>query len=478
MKQSYCMKDLKVRIEKNGVCTNFAIQQMLVAEHLQEMKEHKKEEEPVDSTVLLPPVPTKIMSSMRNIFSQQGGSSPTLNRFAKSMRSLSTPSTIPEDDERVFTHAFDRGRSELSSTISEDDVISITHAFDRDRSELSSTIPEDDEISTTHAFDRDRSELPSTIPEDDEISITHAFDRGRSELPSTIAEDDEISITHAFDRDCSELPSTIPVNDEISITHAFDQGRSEFACLGPADTTTVATQRMLVAEHTQALQMLVAEHILQDKKNHKEDEPIDSTVLLPPAPINIMSSMRNIFSQQGNSSPSLNRFAKSIRSLSTPSTIPEDDEISITHAIDRRRSEFACLGPADTTTVTQQRMLIADHIQAQQMLVAERILQDKKKHMEEKETVDSMMQVSPVSVKIMSSMRNIFSQQGGSQPSLIKAPLVRSVSTPPTIADHERVPTRVLHRSGSEFSCLKPGGTTMVTQQMLIAEHIKDKKKA
>jgi hypothetical protein len=111
MNQHTSFKDLKAKISERGVCTNVAIQQMLVAEHIQEMNKCRVEEATIDSTVQPSPAPIKILSSMRRRFSQHCDSRPSLNRFAKSMRSLATPSapsTIPVNDERVSTHALDR----------------------------------------------------------------------------------------------------------------------------------------------------------------------------------------------------------------------------------------------------------------------------------------------------------------------------------------------------------------------------------
>ena len=111
MKQSYCMKDLKVRIAERGVCTNVAIQQMLVAEHLQEIKKHRGEEATIDSTVQPSPAPIKILSSMRRKFSQHCGRQPSPSRLPP-MLSLSTPSspsTIP-DEARFPTRALQQRR--------------------------------------------------------------------------------------------------------------------------------------------------------------------------------------------------------------------------------------------------------------------------------------------------------------------------------------------------------------------------------
>ena len=127
---------------KHGVCTNFAVQQILVAEHIQDLQKRKEEEYPEDSTVLLSP-PIKIMSKMRRRFSQHCCStehiqdvqkrkeeeypadstvllSPPIKIMSKMRRrfsqhccsnnqqslspapSLGTPSTSPDDDRSLF----------------------------------------------------------------------------------------------------------------------------------------------------------------------------------------------------------------------------------------------------------------------------------------------------------------------------------------------------------------------------------------
>ena len=50
MDQRHSMKDLKARMVKHGVCTNFAVQQMLVAERIQYMNKHREEEDTADWT--------------------------------------------------------------------------------------------------------------------------------------------------------------------------------------------------------------------------------------------------------------------------------------------------------------------------------------------------------------------------------------------------------------------------------------------
>ena len=105
MNQHTSFKDLKARISERGICTNSAIQQMLVAEHIQEMNKRRVEEDTADSTVLLLSQPIKIMSKIRARFSQQRSVIPVPR-----VPSLSTASTIL-DDKRFLARAFQR-RSE------------------------------------------------------------------------------------------------------------------------------------------------------------------------------------------------------------------------------------------------------------------------------------------------------------------------------------------------------------------------------
>lgn len=104
MNQHTCFKDLKAKISERGICTNSAIHQMLVAEHIQEMNKCRVEEDTADSTVLLSQ-PIKIMSKIRARFSQQRSVIPVPR-----VPSLSTASTIL-DDKRFLARAFQR-RSE------------------------------------------------------------------------------------------------------------------------------------------------------------------------------------------------------------------------------------------------------------------------------------------------------------------------------------------------------------------------------
>ena len=112
MNQPTCLKDLKARISERGICTNSAIQQMLVAEHIQQMIKCREEEDTAESMVLHSQ-PIKRMSKIRARFSQHcNNNQRSVNPVSRVPRvpSLSTVSTIL-DDERFLTRAF-RRRSE------------------------------------------------------------------------------------------------------------------------------------------------------------------------------------------------------------------------------------------------------------------------------------------------------------------------------------------------------------------------------
>ena len=113
MHQNHCMKDLRARMKRHGVCTNYAVQQILVAEHIQEIKrrgeEDDKTKDTADATDL--PSPTRIfMSKIRRRFSQphQNCDAP---RSLTPIPSLATLSTTPED-ERSLIKAFRRRSDE------------------------------------------------------------------------------------------------------------------------------------------------------------------------------------------------------------------------------------------------------------------------------------------------------------------------------------------------------------------------------
>ena len=109
MNQPTCLKDLKARISERGICTNSAIQQMLVAEHIQQMIKCREEEDTAESMVL-PSEPIKLMSKIRARFSQHCINNKRSVNPVPRVPSLSTASTIL-DDKRFLTRAF-RRRSE------------------------------------------------------------------------------------------------------------------------------------------------------------------------------------------------------------------------------------------------------------------------------------------------------------------------------------------------------------------------------
>ena len=86
---------------EHGVCTNVAIQQLLVAEHIQEMKRHRGKEDDTAVSVGLFSPSIRIISSMRRRFIQPDNDVP----------SHSTVSTILDDD-KCLTRSFRLRRDE------------------------------------------------------------------------------------------------------------------------------------------------------------------------------------------------------------------------------------------------------------------------------------------------------------------------------------------------------------------------------
>ena len=109
MNQHTSFKDLKARISERGICTNSAIQQMLVAEHIQEMVKCREEENTADSMVLSSQ-PIELMSKIRARISQHCNNNRRSVVPIPRVPPLSTASTIL-DDKRFLTRAF-RRRSE------------------------------------------------------------------------------------------------------------------------------------------------------------------------------------------------------------------------------------------------------------------------------------------------------------------------------------------------------------------------------
>ena len=109
MNQNHCMKELRARMAKHGVYTNIAVQQILVAEHIQELQKRKEEEDTVDTPELFSPTRISV-SSMRRKFSQHRQNS-QMQRSLNSVPSLGAVSTIPGND-RSFVSAFRRRSAE------------------------------------------------------------------------------------------------------------------------------------------------------------------------------------------------------------------------------------------------------------------------------------------------------------------------------------------------------------------------------